>query len=431
VTGRITPGFTVPEPSPATLPASPPRARAVVRHLRHPLLLTLVGLGVVLAVAAGVLRWMVGPEVAVYPVRRADLVKTVVASGHVETPFRVEVGSQITGTVVDVLVDEGQSVTRGQPLIRLDDSELQAAVVQAEGMVAQAEARVRQMREVTRPSADQTLKQAQATLQNAQAAYDRAEQLARGGFGTRATLDMATKDLDVARTQVRVAEIAVFTTSPGGSDFVMAETQLIQAKGTLATAQARLAYATIAAPRDGVLITRNVERGAVVQAGKALLVLAPTGDVQLVVSIDEKNLGQLAVGQPALASADAYPDQRFAATLSYINPGVDISRASVEVKLTAKNPPPFLRQDMTVSVDIEVARRPGTLVVPARLVHDPGSAEPWVMVVRDGRALRQPITLGLRAGGQMEILSGAAAGDQLVPLAAGVRAGQRIRPVAS
>ncbi|MFO1151104.1 MAG: efflux RND transporter periplasmic adaptor subunit [Alsobacter sp.] len=395
------------------------------------MVVTLAGLAVVLAVAAGAVRWMVGPEVAVYPVRRADLVKTVVASGHVETPFRVEVGSQITGTVIDVLVDEGQSVRRGQPLVRLDDSELQAALVQAQGMVAQAEARVRQMRELTRPSAEETLKQAQATLQNAQQAYDRAEQLARGGFGTRATLDTATKDLDVARTQVRVAELAVFTTSPGGSDYVMAETQLIQAKGTLATAQARLGYATIAAPRDGVLITRSVERGTVVQPGKALLVLAPSGDVQLVVSIDEKNLGQLAIGQPALASSDAYPDQRFAATLGYINPGIDISRASVEVKLTAKDPPAVLRQDMTVSVDIEVARRPATLVVPARLVHDPSSADPWVMLVSDGRARRQPVRLGLRAGGQIEVLSGVSVGDLLVPVAAGVRAGQRIRPVAS
>ena len=72
--------------------------------------------------------------------------------------------------------------------------------------------------------------------------------------------------------------------------------------------------------------------------------------------IDERNLGKLALGQKALASADAYPDQRFAAVVSYINPGVDITRASVEVKLTVADPPDYLRQDMTVSVDIEVAR---------------------------------------------------------------------------
>ena len=68
--------------------------------------------GLVLLVSAlgyGLGRWIAGPEVVVYPVVRGDLVKTVVASGHVETPFRVNIGSQITGTVQDVLVDEGQT----------------------------------------------------------------------------------------------------------------------------------------------------------------------------------------------------------------------------------------------------------------------------------------------------------------------------------
>ena len=86
---------------------------------------------------------------------------------------------------------------------------MQAAVVQAEGAVAQAEARVRQLRELTQPAADQALKQAQANLLNAEAAYDRASKLAASGYGTQATLDDATKNLDVARTQVRTAELQV------------------------------------------------------------------------------------------------------------------------------------------------------------------------------------------------------------------------------
>lgn len=391
-----------------------------------------VGLIIALAISGWFLaRWLVGPEVAVYSVARGDLVKTVVASGHVETPFRVNIGSQITGTVEDVLVDEGQTVTRGQPLVALEPSELKATVVVAQGAVAQAEAKVRQMRELTLPAAEQALKQSQATLTDAQAAYQRAEDLFKSGFGTKETLDGATKDLDVARTQVRTAELQVYTSQPGGSDYVMAETELNQANANLATARARLGYATISSPRDGVLITRNVERGAVVQPGVALLVLAPAGDTQLVLQIDEKNLGLLSLGQSAQASADAYPDRRFDATLTYINPSIDITRASVEVKLTVANPPAYLRQDMTVSVDIAVDRRPSTLIVPARAVHDATSASPWALVVRDGRAREQAVQLGLRASDQVEILSGLAVGDMVIPIAAGVRAGQHIRPVRS
>ncbi|MGZ5876241.1 MAG: efflux RND transporter periplasmic adaptor subunit [Bradyrhizobium sp.] len=389
-------------------------------------------LAVLLALGVGGwqgVRLIWGPAVVVDQVRRGNLVETVVASGHVETPFRVEIGSQITGTVEDVLVQEGERVGKGQPLISLESRELKATVVQAQGAVAQAEARMRQLDELTLPSAREALTQAQANLLNAQQTFDRTSQLAKNGYATRAALDDAQKVLDVARTQVRTAEFQVYTASPGGSDYVMAQTQLNQAHANLETADSRLGYATISAPRDGVLITRNVERGTVVQAGKALLVLAPAGEVQLVLQIDERNLGKLSLGQKALASADAYPDQRFAAVVSYINPGVDISRASVEVKLTVADPPGYLRQDMTVSVDIEVAAKDQTLVLPTRSMHDVLSGQPWALGIKDSRAIKRPVRIGLRGNAQIEILEGMAEGDVAIPLNSGVLTGQRVRAV--
>ncbi len=374
-------------------------------------------------------RLLLGPAVVVDQVKRGNLVETVVASGHVETPFRVEIGSQITGTVEDVLVQEGQQVTKGQALISLDDRELKAAVVQAQGAVDQADARVRQILELTLPSAREALTQAQANLLNAQQTFDRTSKLFTDGFGTRASLDDAQKNLDVARTQVRTAEFQVYTADINGSDYVMAQTQLNQARANLQTATSRLSYATIAAPRDGVLISRSVERGTVVQPGRVLLVLAPAGETQLVLQIDERNLGKIAMGQHALASADAFPNQRFDAVVSYINPGIDITRASVEVKLVVPEPPDYLRQDMTVSVDIESARRDQALVVPVRDVYDMLSGTPWIMGVRDGRAVKRPVSLGVRGNSDVEILDGAAEGDLAIPVTANLLTGQRLRPV--
>lgn len=374
-------------------------------------------------------RTLLGPAVVVDTVRRASLVQTVVASGNVETPYRVEISSQITGTVQDVPVEEGQRVTKGQPLIAVEASELKANVVQAQGAVAQAEARMKQLAELTLPFAHEQLQQAQATLINAQKTFERRSELTAHGYETRVVLDEAQKNLDVALAQVRAAELQVYTASPGGSDHVMAETQLRQARANLDTAVSRLGYATITAPRDGVLISRNVERGTVVQPGKVLFALAPDGDTQLVLQIDERNLGRLALGEKAIASADAYPDQKFDAVVSYINPGVDITRASVQVKLTVPDPPAFLRQDMTVSVDIDVARHDGTLVLPMRAVHDALSNAPWVMGVRNGRAYQQPVHLGLRGNTQVEILDGMGVGDAAIPAMAGVLTGQRVRPV--
>jgi HlyD family secretion protein len=326
-------------------------------------------------------------------------------------------------------VKEGERVSKGQPLISLESRELKAAVVQAKGAVAQAEARMRQLDELTLPSAREALTQAQATLANAQVTFDRTSQLASNGYATRQALDDAQKVLDVALAQKRSAEFQVYTASPGGSDYVMAQTLLNQARANLDTAESRLSYATISAPRDGVLITRNVERGTVAQPGKALLVLAPEGEAQLVLQIDERNLGKIALGQKAFASADAYPDRRFAAVISYINPGVDISRASVEVKLTVADPPDYLRQDMTVSVDIEVATRDNALVLPVRSVHDLLSGQPWVLGIKDGRAAKRPVQVGLHGNSHIEILEGMTENEVAIPLNSGVLTGQRVRPV--
>lgn len=413
----------------STEPARANDATAGVRFLWAHRWFVLVAIGLAVFGSWQAVRIVLGPAVVVDQVRRAALVETVVASGHVETPFRVEIGSQITGTVDEVLVQEGQRVVKDQPLISLDARELNAAVVQAQGAVEQAEARIRQLTELTLPSAREALAQARANLTNAQQTFDRTSQLFNSGSTTRAALDEAQKNLDVARTLVRTAELQVYTADVRGSDYVMAQTQLSQARANLQTAQSRLSYATIRAPRDGVLITRNVEKGTVVQPGRALLVLAPSGDTQLVLQIDERNLGRIALGQPALASADAYPDQRFEARVSYINPGIDISRASVQVKLVVPNSPDYLRQDMTVSVDIETARRDNTLVLPIRSVRDALLSQPWIMAVRNGRAARQPVKLGIRGSGNAEILEGAAEGDLAIPATAGILTGQRIRTV--
>jgi len=411
----------------------PPKADAVRRAFWSALVARSwwIALGVAFAVgivAAGA-RWYVGPAIVVDTAKRTDLVRTVVASGHVETPFRVEIASQITAMVDEVLVEEGQSVIAGQRLVLLVSRELDASLVLATAAVAQADARMRQLRELTLPAAKESLKQANATLANAETAFVRAESLAASGYGTRATLDAAIKDRNVAQAQMRTAELQVFTSAPGGSDYVMAQTQLGQSEASANAAKARLDYATIVSPRAGILIARNVERGTVVAPGKALLVLAPAGSTEIVVQIDEKNLGLLEAGQKALVSADAYPDQRFDAALTFINPSVDINRASVEVKLTVATPPPYLRQDMTVSVDIEVARSADTIVVPARSVHDAQSKAPWVLAVSSRSAVARTVRIGLRGSDKVEILEGVAADDRLIPASADIVAGQRLRAV--
>jgi HlyD family secretion protein len=285
---------------------------------------------------------------------------------------------------------------------------------------------------VQAPVAEQALRQARVTLDNARSPGRRAEDLFRQGFIGAAALDDARKAEHLAEAQWQAAQKQLQSAQPGGSDLAVAESALAQAQAGAAAARSRLAYTRIAAPVAGTLIDRSVEPGDVVQPGKALMVLSPAGATQLVVQIDEKNLALLRPGQAARASADAYPELRFDAQLAYINPGVDAQRGSIEVKLAVPSPPDYLRQDMTVSVDIRVAERRDAVLVPTDAVRDLGTPQPWVLKVVDGRARRQPLRLGLRGGGASEVLQGLSAGDFVVAAGSAELAdGARIRPVAA
>jgi HlyD family secretion protein len=126
--------------------------------------LALLGIAVVIALGYVLTPIVLGPKVPVYAVAQSELVQTVVASGRVMNPLRVEIGSQITGTVSNIPVAEGQTVKAGQTLITLEAEELRAAVEQARSAVGQAEARVRQIRDVGLPAAEQALRQGNAAL---------------------------------------------------------------------------------------------------------------------------------------------------------------------------------------------------------------------------------------------------------------------------
>jgi HlyD family secretion protein len=429
----------VPEPSaspgatqaaPALTPAPSPARKAPRSFLRLHRWQALAALVVLTCAGALGLRWWLGPQVTTEPVLRRDFVQTVVASGHVEAPHRFDVGVQITGTVLRIPVVEGQAVQAGDLLVELEAAELNATGRQADAAVVQAQAKLRELQEVQGPVAAQSLRQAQSGLTNARAALARSQALANQGFIGQAALDDARKTAELADAEVRAAQKQLETTTPTGSDRALALANVAGARASAQAARARTAYAEVKAPVAGTLIARSVEVGDVVQPGRVLMTLSPLGRTQVIVAIDEKNLALLALGQPALVSADAYPTQRFAATLAYINPGVNAMTGAVEVKLDVAAPPVALKQDMTVSVDIEVARRAQALIVPLSAVHD-ADAAPWVIRMEGRHARRRSVQLGLRSGGLAEVLGGLAEGDAVLVGSVAVKPGARVRAMST
>ena len=358
-------------------------------------------------------QWWSGPVIDAEVVKKRDMVQTIVASGRVQNPNRIDISAQITSTVASVQVSEGQFVQQGQWLLSLNDHEAQASLQLSLASVALARSRLRQLHDLNEPVAAQAQLQAESNLRAAENNTHRTTKLFERGFVGQAAQDEADRQLVTAQTQLLIQEKQWRSVQNQGSEMANAQAALQQALAGVDAAKARLAYTRILAPRSGLLIARHVEAGDGVQAGKVLMVLSPAGSTELVVQLDEKNMKWVRLGQMALVSADAYPDQLFEAKVSFINPGVDPLRGSVEVKLKVLEAPAFLAQDMTVSVDIEVNRQLAVLQIPISAVHSM-EQQPWVLLVRDHRAAKTPVHLGLQGPAVVQVLSGLQAGDLLV-----------------
>lgn len=318
------------------------------------------------ALAAFTLR---APRAEALLMQPGPLVRTLQFSARVATLSRVDVGSTLTGRVAQVLVREGAQVRADEVLIRLETDELNAALAQAVAAERQAD----------------------ATLQAALATLKRGQQLVAQSFYSAAQIDEAQRAVDVAVAQRGSARAAV------------------------AAARARLTQATLVAPADARVLSRQVEPGQIVQPGKALLSLALTGPTQLLAQVDERFLDQLQTGQQAAVVADAFAGQRFAAKILSIAPVVDAQRGAIEVKFTLlQEPPVFLREDMTLSVEVETGRREQALALPLAALRQAQGDTASVLVAVDGVAQERRLRLGLRTLAAVEVLDGLRAGDAVL-----------------
>ncbi len=357
-----------------------------------------------------------GPELPGYRIQSGPLVQTVVGTGRVISTSRVQVGSEITGTVLERRVKEGNAVKAGDVLVVLSAADLVARV-------REAEAALEQLQVSTRPQAEAALRQAEAqAMQAARERQRRADLFARQLIA-REALEQAEQAETVARAAADTARLAADAAGAGRS-------LELQLRERLGAARAQLARTTIRAQTSGVVLTRNVEPGDVVQPGRVLFEIARDGDTEIEVPVDEKNLAVLALGQTAQCVADAYPDKPFAAVVNYIAPGIDAQLGTVIIRLRVAPVPDFLRQDMTVSVNVETGRRDAALTVPNDALLDAGAAQPAVLAVRDGRITREPVRLGLQGLVMTEVIEGLQAGDLVLASAASVKdvaAGTRVR----
>ena len=358
--------------------------------------------------------------------KREDVQTSVVASGRVLSPARVDVGATITGRVLRVAVREGARVAEGQLLVQLEQQELNAALTQARAVRDRARARVESVTKLALPTAQESQAQAQSSVTLAEREWKRSQELAAKGFISQSRVDESERQVQVARSQLAASKSQVAAQSTQGAESQQARQQMLEADAAVELAQARLAQTEIRAPAGAVVLERVVEPGDITQPAKRMMTLALDGPSRLIVQVDEKNLPLLQQGRTAVATVDAFPTERFEAVIAYISPGVDAARGSVELRLDIPKPPAFLKSDMTVSIELAGPLLKQALLLPADAIRQLQSDAPYVLLNRTGDATRVAVRTGLQMQGRVQILQGVAADDPVI-LTRDVEPGARVR----
>lgn len=289
-----------------------------------------------------------------------EIVEVVVASGRLRAVRESQLGAEAAGIVDELRVREGDRVQQGQLLGTLRAGEVPARFAQ-----------VRAGEEAAR----KTLEAEEAALKRAQQEARRAEELAKRQL-------LSTTDAERAATELQVQKARTDA----------ARARLNESLAEIERVRPEFARREVRAPFDGVILRRLVEPGTSVTGNTAWFSVAEIGALELYVETDENNVGKLAVQQPAIAVAPAYPDRPFAATLQQIGPNVDTERGVVGLRLIAAEAPSFMLPNMTVDVSIEVKRTSSTAALPASAI---GVAEgpPFVLLLEDGKLARKPVEI--------------------------------------
>ena len=306
-----------------------------------------LGVAVLLAAGGGLYYWQsqqrakAAPVYVTEEVRRGNLTLNVSANGTLQPTRAVTIGSELSGTVRNVLVDVNDKVKKGQVLVELDTAKLDAQVLRSRASLAAAQAR---------------LAQAVATTKEATAGLARLQEVARlsGGKVPSATeLDAGQATLDRAK-----------------ADEASARASVDDARAALSTDETNLSKASIRSPINGVVLTRSVEPGnavaASLQAVTLFTVVEDLTRLRLDVSVDEADVGSLTVGQKASFTVSAYPSRRYPAEVTRVSFGSTKTDNVVTyiTWLDVDNSDLSLRPGMTAAATITSTERNDVLLVP-------------------------------------------------------------------
>jgi HlyD family secretion protein len=330
------------------------------------------------------------------PVERGALRNVVNATGVVQTVVTVQVGSQVSGQVMEIYADFNSVVKRGQLLAKLDTRNLEAQVLNAEASVAAAQARVRsseaeiQTNQANQQSAKANLEAARVTRDNMLVLFNRGKELLAKGVASQNDFDSAKANYDSAAAKYDQAKAALDQVTAQAASVVaqldQVKAQAQQSQADLERARLNLEYCSVYSPVDGVVISRNVDVGqtiaASMQAPTLFTIANDLSRMQVNASVDEADIGNISSAEDVKFTVDAYPNESFRAKISEIrlSPQTVQNVVTYSVILAIDNSEMKLRPGMTANIIITVDQLDNVVKLPNAALRytPPGQSGPAV-----------------------------------------------------
>jgi HlyD family secretion protein len=353
-------------------------------------------------------------------IERGTMTKSVVATGKIEPITKVEIKSKANGIIEKLMTDVDRVVRAGDVLVELDKETLRAQVREARANLQAAKAAL----EGSEAQLQKNRVEAEAPdVEFAKRNYERARQLFADKLVSPQALDDAKSAVDLAANRRSAAQVQL-----GISKAKVAESSanVAQAQATVERAEEQLANATIRAPINATVLTRDVEIGSPVSSilnmGSAATLVMTLGDINKVFvrgKVDEVDIGRVRLGQPARITVETFKDKKFDGKVTQISPiGTEKDNVTTfEVKVSIDNPGNQLKANMTANAEIVLEEFPNSLIVPEAAITYDAKRNPTVEVIdpaaKEGRR-KVTIKTGVGNGTKTQVIEGLKQGDKVV-----------------
>jgi multidrug efflux pump subunit AcrA (membrane-fusion protein) len=362
--------------------------------------------------------------VQVAPVEKTTIQQTINAQAVLFARQQAAIVPKISAPVKKFLVKRGSPVRAGQLLAVLENRDLSAAAQENKGSYDQAQAAYETTTGASLPEeiqkAENDVQQAQAALSAQEKVYQSRQQLFEQGALPRKELDQSRVDFTQASNQYALAKKHLDALMAIGKQQALksAAGQLESAKGKYLGAEAQLSYSEIRSPMDGVITDRPLYPGEMAAAGTPLLTVMDISSVIAKAHIPQSDAAALKVGDKGTMTVPGI-DEPIEGKVTVVSPALDPNSTTVEVWLEAKNPKHELKPGTSVQLALTAKTLKDALVIPANsVITAPDGATAVMLAGADGRAHQKPVKLGIRNGGDVQIVDGVAPNDKVIAVGA-------------